>query len=65
MDFKKGDIVTVNLNAKKGHEVGKVRPAVIISGDDENNILDTIILIKILFKRLKYLLLVQFIILGI
>ncbi len=36
MGFKRGDIVTVNLNPKKGHEVGKIRPAVIISSDDEN-----------------------------
>ena len=47
MDYKRGDIVTVNLNPKKGHEVGKVRPAVIISGDDENSVLDTLILMPL------------------
>jgi len=47
MDFKKGDIVTVNLNPKKGHEVGKIRPAIIISNDDENQILDTVILMPL------------------
>jgi len=47
MDFKRGDIVTVNLNPKKGHEVGKIRPAVIISGEDENSMLDTVILIPL------------------
>ena len=47
MDFKRGDIVTVNLNPKKGHEVGKVRPAIIISNDDENKILDTLILLPL------------------
>jgi len=47
MDFKRGDIVTVNLNPKKGHEVGKIRPAVIISGDDENSVLDTVILMPL------------------
>jgi len=47
MDFKRGDIVTVNLNPKRGHEVGKIRPAVIISNDDENNILDTVILMPL------------------
>ena len=52
MDFKKGDIVTVNLNPKKGHEVGKIRPAVIISGDDENEILDTVILMPLSTKLL-------------
>ena len=47
MDFKRGDIVTVNLNPKKGHEVGKIRPAIIISNDDENAILDTVILMPL------------------
>ena len=47
MDYKRGDIVTVNLNPKKGHEVGKIRPAVIISGDDENSVLDTLILMPL------------------
>ena len=43
MDYKRADIVTINFNPKKGDEVGKVRPAVILSGDDENMILDTVI----------------------
>jgi len=47
MGFKRGDIVTVDLNPKKGHEVGKIRPAVIISNDDENDILDTVILMPL------------------
>jgi mRNA interferase MazF len=47
MDFKKGDIVTVNLNPKKGHEIGKIRPAIIISNDDENKILDTVMLMPL------------------
>ena len=47
MDFKRGDIVVVNLNPKKGHEVGKIRPAVILSSDDENDILDTVILMPL------------------
>ena len=47
MDYKRGDIVTVNLNPKKGHEVGKIRPAVIISDDDENALLDTVILLPL------------------
>ena len=47
MDFKRGDIVTVNFNPKKGHEVGKIKPALIISGDDENSILDTLILLPL------------------
>jgi len=47
MDYKRGDIITVNLNPKKGHEVGKIRPAVIISNNDENEILDTVILMPL------------------
>ncbi len=47
MDFKRGDIVTVNLNPKKGDEVGKIRSAIIISDDDENAILDTVILLPL------------------
>ena len=45
--YKSGDIVIVNLNPKKGHEVGKIRPAVVISGEDENTMLDTIILMPL------------------
>ena len=47
MEFNRGDIVTVNLNPKKGDEVEKIRPAVIISGNDENSILDTVILMPL------------------
>ena len=47
MELNRGDIVVVNLYPKKGDEVGKIRPAVIISGDDENSILDTVILMPL------------------
>ena len=47
-----GDIVIVNLYPKKGDEVGKIRPAVIISGDDENAILDTVILMPLSTDRI-------------
>ncbi len=47
MELNRGDIVVVNLYPKKGDEVGKIRPAVIISGDDENAILDTVILMPL------------------
>jgi mRNA interferase MazF len=47
MELSRGDIVIVNLYPKKGDEVGKIRPAVIISGNDENSILDTIILVPL------------------
>ncbi|WOE69186.1 type II toxin-antitoxin system PemK/MazF family toxin [Hydrogenimonas thermophila] len=47
MGYKRGDIVIVNLNPKKGHEVGKIRSSVIISNNDENEILDTVILMPL------------------
>ena len=47
MELNRGDIVIVNLYPKKGDEVGKTRPAVIISGGDENSILDTVIVMPL------------------
>ena len=47
MELNRGDIVGINLNPKKGDEIGKIRPCIIISNDDENNILDTIIVIPL------------------
>lgn len=47
MELNRGDIVIVNFYPKKGDEVGKIRPAVIISGDDENTILNTVILLPL------------------
>lgn len=43
MDYKRGDIVLVNFNPqKKKDEVGKVRPAIIMSDTDLNEILDLV-----------------------
>ena len=47
MELNRGDIVIVNLYPKKGDEVGKIKPAVVISGNDENTILDTVIVIPL------------------
>ena len=52
MELNRGDIVIVNLYPKKGDEVGRIRPAVIISGDDENAILDTVILMPLSTDRI-------------
>jgi mRNA interferase MazF len=52
MEFNCGDIVIVNLYPKKGDEVGKIRPAVIISGNDENSILDTVIILPLSSNKL-------------
>jgi len=50
MVYKRGDIVTINFNQKKGHKVRKIRPALIISADEENEILDTIIVMPLSTK---------------
>jgi len=50
MELNRGDIVGINLNPKKGDEVGKVRPCVVISNNDENRILDTIIVMPLSTK---------------
>ena len=43
MDYKRGDIVLVNFNPqKKAEEVSKVRPAIIISDTDLNQVLDLV-----------------------
>ncbi len=47
MVLNRGDIVIVNLYPKKGDEVGKIRPAIVLSGDDENSILDTVIVVPL------------------
>ncbi len=47
MAFSRGDNVIVNLYPKKGEEVGKIRPAIVISGEDESAILDTVILMPL------------------
>ncbi len=47
MDLNNGDIVGVNLNPKKGDEVGKVKPCIILSNTQENQILDTIIVMPL------------------
>ena len=47
MDLCRGDIVGVNLNPKKGDEVGKVRPCIILSDDESNQILDTVIVVPL------------------
>ena len=46
MDYKRGDIVLVNFNPqKKPEEMGKVRPAVIISDTQLNQIMDLVMVV--------------------
>ena len=40
--FNRGDIVLVNLNPQRNNEVGKIRPCVIVSDSDVNEILDLV-----------------------
>ena len=47
MDLNRGDIVGINLNPKKGDEIGKIRPCIIISDNESNQILDTIIVVPL------------------
>ena len=47
MELHRRDIVGINLNPKKGDEVGKIRPCIILSDDDSNSVLDTIIVVPL------------------
>ncbi len=47
MELNRGDIYLVNFNPAKGGEIGKLRPAIIISHKEDNSILDTIIVIPL------------------
>ena len=46
-DIKKGDIYWVNLNPIKGSEIGKTRPAVIVSNDVNNRFADTVTIVPL------------------
>ena len=43
--YKYGEIVLVNLNPQKNNEAGKIRPCVVISASDVNEILDLVTII--------------------
>ena len=47
MELNRGDICLVNFNPAKGGEMGKLRPAIVMSSADENSVLDTIIVIPL------------------
>ena len=51
MVFNRGDICIIrgalNFNPAKGGEIGKLRPAIVISQKEDNEILDTIIVIPL------------------
>jgi mRNA interferase MazF len=47
MVLNRGDICLINFNPAKGGEMGKLRPAIVISDSMDNEILDTIIIIPL------------------
>lgn len=47
MELLRGDIWLVNFNPAKGGEIGKLRPAIIMSDSDNNAILETVIVIPL------------------
>lgn len=47
MGLSRGDIVLLNFSPAKGGEIGKLRPAIILSDSDDNEILDTVIVIPL------------------
>ena len=47
MELNRGDICLINFNPSKGGEIGKLRPAIIMSDAEENSILDTCIVIPL------------------
>ncbi len=47
MGLVRGDIVLINFSPAKGGEMGKLRPAIILSDKDDNEILNTVIVIPL------------------
>ena len=47
MELTRGDICLVDFNPVKGGEIGKLRPAIIMSSSEDNSILQTIIVIPL------------------
>ena len=47
MELNRGDICLINFNPAKAEEIGKLRPAIILSDKEDNDILDTVIVIPL------------------
>jgi len=47
MDYNKGDICLVDFNPAKGGEMGKLRPAIVMSNALQIELLDTVIVIPL------------------
>ena len=48
--IKRGDICLVNFNPSKGKEIGKIRPAIVFSKNEDIMILDTVVVLPISSK---------------
>jgi len=47
MRLNRGDICLVNFNPVKGGEIGKLRPAIVLSDKEDNEILKTVIVVPL------------------
>ena len=54
MDVKRFDVFLINLNPAKGHEIQKVRPCLVISPDEMNQHISTVIIAPMTTKGRKY-----------
>ena len=54
MDVKRFDVFLINLNPTKGHEIQKVRPCLVISPDEMNQHISTVIIAPMTTKGRKY-----------
>jgi mRNA interferase MazF len=50
---KRGDICLVNFNPSKGNEMGKIRPVVVLSKNEDNQILDTVVVLPLSSKIVR------------
>ena len=54
MDVKRFDVFLINLNPAKGHEIQKVRPCLVISPDEMNQHISTVIIAPMTTKGRNY-----------
>lgn len=47
MELARGDVCLVDFNPARGGEIGKLRPAIILSEKEDNEILDTVVTIPL------------------
>lgn len=47
MVYERGDICLVDFNPAKGGEIGKLRPAIMLSTKEEHTLLETVIIIPL------------------